>query len=479
MANCCLMNRSKWITTLIVLISVLLLPAFAAAAPSVTESEVVLEVDYSQFSDDDDDIISATTQAFTITNDGSTDITVIVDVTGLPAGYDAEEPKSVSVLAGSSATTTFIIDVPHKKDPGQEKIGTIIIKDQSNIQLDSADLIQETAQMLELEELEIKYTDSKGKVQKEEFKDEEDDTFTLNYELRPYTEVTLIFQLKNLFNSHYKDDGSIDEIQLTIDANDDNLFEESPKDQYDIESIEAGKKGEYIVTFFVDKEVEAERYTLDLSITAEDGEGIEYEIEKELELEIELDDDDLRLTKTETLSAVTACSEEIDFLVELYNFGTDNQELTALSIVNEELGINENVKDIKLKSYNKEPNYWSNTFTFELAQKPKVKTYYLDIVAYINGDQEIDQKRLELPVKSCSAAPVEEEEEEVTEETAEQGQETTATPGKEAQDINSSSIFKSVEKISYAASDYIIALLVIAIVVVAVMVVLLLVALFR
>src|SRR3989338_8080880 len=260
MANCCFMNRSKWITTLIVLISVLLLPAFAAAAPSVTESEVVLEVDYSQFSDDDDDIISATTQAFTITNDGSTDITVIVDVTGLPAGYDAEEPKSVSVLAGSSATTTFIIDVPHKKDTGQEKIGKVIIKDQSNIQLDSADLIQETAQMLELEELEIKYTDSKGKVQKEEFKDEEDDTFTLNYELRPYTEVTLIFQLKNLFNSHYKDDGSIDEIQLTIDANDDNLFEESPKDQYDIESIEAGKKGEYIVTFFVDKEVEAERY---------------------------------------------------------------------------------------------------------------------------------------------------------------------------------------------------------------------------
>src|SRR3989338_2071588 len=146
MANCCLMNRSKWITTLIVLISVLLLPAFAAAAPSVTESEVVLEVDYSQFSDDDDDIISATTQAFTITNDGSTDITVIVDVTGLPAGYDAEEPKSVSVLAGSSATTTFIIDVPHKKDPGVEKIGTIIIKNQSNIQLDSADLIQDTAQ---------------------------------------------------------------------------------------------------------------------------------------------------------------------------------------------------------------------------------------------------------------------------------------------------------------------------------------------
>ncbi|HLD79812.1 MAG TPA: hypothetical protein VJA18_04600 [Candidatus Nanoarchaeia archaeon] len=479
MANCCPMNKPTWITTLIVvLIGVLFLPLFVAAAPSIIESEITLEVDYSQFSDDDDDILSTSTSTFTITNDGSTDLTVIVDVTGLPSGYDAE-PKEVLIPANSSKNdVSIVIDVPHKKDPGVEKIGTIIIKDQSNIQLDSAELVQDTAQMLELEELEIKYTDYKGKSQKEEFKDEEDGTYTLNDELRPYTEVTLTFQIKNRFDSHYKDEGALDEIQLTIDANDDHLFEESLKDQYDIESIEAGKKGEYVVTFTINKEIDAEKYNLDLSLTAEDGQGVEYELEKELELEVQLDDDDVRLTQAEVPAAVTACADGIDFKVELYNFGTDLQKSVGLSITNEELGINENVKDIELKSYNKDPNYWTKTFTFELAKKPKVKTYYLDIVVYLNGDLEIDRERVELPIKTCTSGVIEEEEEEVTEETAGQEQETTAAPEKTTSETNSS-VVKSVEKISYTASDYITALLVIAIVVVAVMVVLLIVALFR
>src|SRR3989344_667105 len=440
MANCCPMNKPTWITTLIVvLIGVLFLPLFVAAAPSIIESEITLEVDYSQFSDDDDDILSTSTSTFTITNDGSTDLTVIVDVTGLPSGYDAE-PKEVLIPANSSKNdVSIVIDVPHKKDPGVEKIGTIIIKDQSNIQLDSAELVQDTAQMLELEELEIKYTDYKGKSQKEEFKDEEDGTYTLN---------------------------------------DDHLFEESLKDQYDIESIEAGKKGEYVVTFTINKEIDAEKYNLDLSLTAEDGQGVEYELEKELELEVQLDDDDVRLTQAEVPAAVTACADGIDFKVELYNFGTDLQKSVGLSITNEELGINENVKDIELKSYNKDPNYWTKTFTFELAKKPKVKTYYLDIVVYLNGDLEIDRERVELPIKTCTSGVIEEEEEEVTEETAGQEQETTAAPEKTTSETNSS-VVKSVEKISYTASDYITALLVIAIVVVAVMVVLLIVALFR
>ena len=41
------MNRAKFITTLVVLLSMLFLPAFASAAPSISNNEVVLNVDYS------------------------------------------------------------------------------------------------------------------------------------------------------------------------------------------------------------------------------------------------------------------------------------------------------------------------------------------------------------------------------------------------------------------------------------------------
>ena len=403
------MNRAKFITTLVVLLSMLFLSAFAAAAPGISENEVVLNVDYSQFVDEDDDFIVVTTEAFTITNDGPA-TSVKIEITGLPSGYDWEPKEEAIPENGKSMTLS--IEVPHKKDQGTEKIGTIVIKDLNDNQLDSIDLNQDTASMLQLKELEIRYVNYRGDTQKEEFKNQDTATFNLGDEVKPYTPVTMTFYLRNLFDNDFKADGSLDEIEISLDSDDDDLFETPLEDKYLPESIlEAGKNLEFTIPFMISKDVDADIYTLELTITAEDGQGIEYSIEKELVLEIELDDDDVRIVKAEILpAAVTICDAEFNLDVELRNFGTDHQEFAGLSIINAELGINEIIQNIELKPYAKENNYWNQEFTLEL-KNPKAKTYYLDLNVYINDNQLSQYQRLELPVKSCAEPPVVEEEE--------------------------------------------------------------------
>ncbi|MEK6853532.1 MAG: hypothetical protein AABX64_02505 [Nanoarchaeota archaeon] len=454
----------------------LFLSAFAAAAPGISENEVVLNVDYSQFVDEDDDFIVVTTEAFTITNDGPA-TSVKIEITGLPSGYDWEPKEEAIPENGKSMTLS--IEVPHKKDQGTEKIGTIVIKDLNDNQLDSIDLNQDTASMLQLKELEIRYVNYRGDTQKEEFKNQDTATFNLGDEVKPYTPVTMTFYLRNLFDNDFKADGSLDEIEISLDSDDDDLFETPLEDKYLPESsLEAGKNLEFTIPFMISKDVDADIYTLELTITAEDGQGIEYSIEKELVLEIELDDDDVRIVKAEILpAAVTICDAEFNLDVELRNFGTDHQEFAGLSIINAELGINEIIQNIELKPYAKENNYWNQEFTLEL-KNPKAKTYYLDLNVYINDNQLSQYQRLELPVKSCAEPPVVAEEEEVAEEDTEE----LDKPAVEAENTSgqpSSAVVETVEKLSYGASDYIMALLVIAIVVVAVMVILMLFLLFR
>src|SRR3989338_9715454 len=274
------MNKATFSTTLILLLGVLIfLPLFAAAAPTITETSVKLTADYSKFADEDDDFIVVTTESFTVDNtDGTSEVTV--KATGLPSGYTS---STATVEMSQSEEVTLTINVPHSNSPGEEKIGTITITDANNSVLDSADLVQDTLSMLDLTELEVKYVDADGKTQKDEFTSD-DDTYALENEVKPYTEMTFTFDLSNLFDRDYQKQGELEEIELVIDVDDEALLIEGFEDTYPLENIEAGKEGKFTITLPISEEVEPDTYTLEFTITAEDGEGIEYEIKKEVKV---------------------------------------------------------------------------------------------------------------------------------------------------------------------------------------------------
>ena len=469
------MNKATFSTTLILLLGVLIfLPLFAAAAPTITETSVKLTADYSKFADEDDDFIVVTTESFTVDNtDGTSEVTV--KATGLPSGYTS---STATVEMSQSEEVTLTINVPHSNSPGEEKIGTITITDASNNVLDSADLVQETLSMLDLTELEVKYVDADGKTKKDEF-NTDDNTYKLENEIKPYTEMTFTFDLSSLFDRDYQKQGELEEIELVIDVDDEAFLIEGFEDTYPLENIEAGKEGKFTVTLPISEEVEPDTYTLEFTITAEDGEGIEYEIKKEVELEIELDDEDIRIVQAKLVpGTVTVCDKEVSLQVEVHNFGSDDQDKVRLNLLNAELGLNEKVENVAIDAHTEDDDSWKKTFSIPL-ENVKAKVYFLDLKTYIDNTL-TDAEVVQLELKPCATAePLVEEEEEQSPEPS------MATPEKESAGENADknsitgNIIKSVEKVPYTSNDYLVALMLIAIAVSAAMVVLMLVVLFK
>ncbi len=468
------MNKAKLSTTLIVLLGLLIfLPLFAAAAPIITKTPVKLTADYSKFADEDEEFMVVTTESFTVDNkDGSSQVTV--KVTGLPSKYTSQSNPTVE--AGETKTVTLTIKVPHSKAPGTEKIGTIELTD-SNGLLFSAYLIQETVSMLDLTELEVKYVDADGKTQKDEFATD-DNTYKLENEVKPYTEMAFTFDLSNLFDRDYKKQGQLEEIELTIDADDNELLQEGFDETHQLENIEAGKEGTFTITLPISDSIEPDTYTVEFTITAEDGEGIEYEIKKEVELEIELDDDDIRIVKTKlTPETSTICDKEVSLDVGVHNFGSDDQSKVRVTLSNTELGLNEKVENIVIDAYTEDDDTWQKTFLIRL-ENTKAKIYFLDLKTYIDSAL-TDAEVIQLELKPCATEqPIVEEEEEDLTPLAEPENESAEKPttGKESITGN---VIKSIEKVSYTSNDYLAALMLMAIAVAAAMIVLMLVILFK
>ena len=469
------MNKAKFSTTVAVLLGLLIfLPLFAAAAPSITETSVKLTADYSKFADEDEDFIVVTTQSFTVNNSEGTG-PVTVKVTGLPPKYNSQS-ATVNV---ETKTVTLTIEVPHDKSPGTEKIGTIILTDSSGKPLgNSADLIQETVSMLDLTELEVKYVDSAGKTQKDEFTADVN-TYKLENEVKPYTEMTFTFDLSNLFDRDYKKQGQLEEIELVIDADDNELLQAGFDETHQLENIEAGKEGTFTVNLPISDSIEPDTYTLEFTLSAEDGEGIQYEIKREVDLEIELDDDDVRIVKAQlTPPTATLCDKEVSLQVDVHNFGSDDQNKVKVTLSNTELGLNEKVENIVIDAYTEDDDIWQKTFAVPL-EKTKAKIYFLDLKTYIDSAL-TDAEVVQLELKPCAEEQpiVEEEEEEQTAPLAEPENESAEKPTASKESITGN-VVKSVEKVPYTSNDYLAALMLMAIAVTAAMIVLMLVILFK
>src|SRR3989338_10402536 len=127
-------------------------------------------------------------------------------------------------------------------------------------------------------------------------------------------------------------------MELVIDVDDNDLLQEGFDETHQLENIEAGKEGKFTVTLPISEIVEPYTYTLEFTITAEDGEGIEYEIKKEVEVEIQLDDDDVRIVKATLVQLIaTLCDKEVTLQAEVHNFGSDDQSKVRVTLSNAEL----------------------------------------------------------------------------------------------------------------------------------------------
>ncbi|MDP3698667.1 MAG: hypothetical protein Q8R47_03700, partial [Nanoarchaeota archaeon] len=157
--------------------------------------------------------------------------------------------------------------------------------------------------------------------------------------------------------------------------------------------------------------------------------------------------------------------------------GSDDQNKVRATLMNTELSLNEKVENIAIDAHTEDDDSWQKTFLIPL-ENVKAKVYFLDLKTYIDNTL-TDAEVVQLELKPCATEEqlVEEEQEEQAP-LAGPGNESTEKPAVEKETITGN-VVKSIEKIPYTSSDYLVALMLITIAVVAAMIVLMLVILFN
>lgn len=396
----------------------------AYAAIEVTESNVTVTVDYNNFNDNDQTFISKTVQ-FTVRNTGSENVTVQTTLSGLPSGYTVGSIGNTLVTAGGTATIAFNLNVPHQKNAGTETIGTIILTNTAtSTELSRVPVVQNTKSMLELNEITVDYTDEDDESQRDEF-DESDATFDLDNKVLIGTEVSVKVDIKNLFDQDYGNDGTLENIELSFDVDDDDLYQESIDDEYSFDDLDAEDSGTLTITFVVSDEAETKDYDIDITLEAEDGNNAVHKIERTLTLTVERKRDDVRITKaTITPATITACDSTVTVDTTIRNLGSSRQRNIVLTIASSTLGIDARESGIELDPFDDNDDTFSKRFTFPV-RSPTVRTHNL-IVRAANTEL-LDSETIEVVVAACPSAQPQLPQEEDEEETVEQDNTITGT----------------------------------------------------
>jgi len=379
---------------LLVLVLFSLLISLASANLEIVEQKAVLNVNYHDFQEDNQDTVDGTGQ-ITLRNTGTENITTQIAFSGLPINYNATAIIGINVNAGRTQTVSYTIQVPHKQDSGEKNIGTLTAT--AGTETATTTLVQNTATMLNLREVTVDYINKDGNSERESFDSE--DQYELNKEVKIGTEVKLTFYLENLFDVDYGR-GDLQGITVTVDSDDSSIFSNDFQNDYDIGDLDTHQRNSFPVTFIIDSEADSQGYTLQIDIEGEDDKGTTHKVSKELLIDVNRQNDDVRISSSKITPAVpTTCDTQVTFEAGLKNYGTRDQKYAGFVLFNRELAINQNIQNIVVYRFSDSDNEWKQTFTIPIS---KVGTFPLDVTAYYNRDKVSDHQIVNLVVGRCA-----------------------------------------------------------------------------
>lgn len=442
----------------------ILLVSLASAAVQINENLLTLDVDYSDFKDDNQDKITFDGQ-FTLNNPDPAASVVQVSFSGLPSKYQHSTVDDQTVPGNGTKTVSFLLEIPHHENAGERNIGEILISDTNSNELDRLTLRQKTKSMLVLNELTVDYKGKAGFSQRDSF-DRDENRVELVEKVKSGTEINLTFEIRNLFDHDYdKDFGELQDIQLRIKVDDDDLYQNSFAEEYNLNPLAAGDDLKFKIGFAIDDDAESKEYSLDISLEAEDGKGAKHFHQLELTFNVKKAEDDVRIVKLQvTPEKITNCSELFNLEVNLKNFGTRNQREVRLGIYSSQLGIDESIAHIELSRQVGSNNLWREVFQFPLDRDYSLGLYPVDVTAFINSDEQIDTERIFLGIEECTELTATGEAEVVV------GKE-TVLENKEQHNksrnnkISSATIVSTVED-PYTSDDFLLGMLIVTIVLV-------------
>jgi len=457
-----------------------LVSAIASAAVEVVSdnNKIIVDANYHDFNNEDQEVITVTTDSFKLKNTGTENETVTVSINELPSSYDVTS-KDVTIEAGAEVPVTLDMEIPHDADSGEQQIGYLTL---DGVQT-TTKVYQNTKSMLLLKEVKVKYVDVDDRSRTETFSEDDEDV-ELEYKVLPGTEVLMTFKYENYFNDNYdRSNGEIDDILLTVEVDDDQLYENNIDYEYDLDALEGEEKDTFDVTFVVAVDADTTDYNFDISLEGIDGQGAEHKVEKKLKLELERKDNDLRITEAVlTPAKIDTCTTSFTLSLEVQNFGTDDQKYVAVSLYNAELGINEDITDLKIDRFDDRDNTWNRLFNFAVNKELTAKTYLIDINVNYDRDEPIAHEPLSLVVEKCttpvdttttndnSGTTTNNNQQTTTNNNSNNQQGTTTDNNNGADQISSSAVYQTTEN-PYNMDDFIVGGLIVAMVLILAMIV--------
>ena len=408
MSNYSRIDKRLGLRTVFRLITIFLLmlvitASSALAAVEITPAEVILNVDYGDLKDEDQTVIRRTFD-IPVRNTETMAVVVSASITGLPSRYNAPTINTATIQPGETRMITVTIDIPQQQSSGRRQIGVIEVKNANTLALyDTALLIQDTKKMLAIDEISVEYEDLDGETERETFNGE-DPKLGLDESIRPGSPVTISFKdIENLFDHDYDEDSSdIEDITLTIEADDEDLFKGNFEEEYDLGALGAEDSQDFEVSFIVDEEADEGAYVLTIELVGEDGEGAKHAFKTELTLELDRNKDDIRITKWEILPEnPTSCDKKVIFNTEIKNVGTRSQNDVSIQLYSPSLEILQNIPDLKLNRFSKDDHSYSRSFSIDFSSKEiAAGRHDVEFNVFLDGDQ-VDHQRKTLAVGDC------------------------------------------------------------------------------
>ncbi len=437
------------------LIFTIFLANLALASVEIADAALTKAVNYEDLEDNDDQLNFE--QTITIVNTDNTTENISLTLQDLITNYDLTvSPTSLEITAGASSEIKVSGKIPVNVDQGVSEYGTLKVGGTSTKEFK---LKTDVQPMLEIKKLNVFVNGERVKTINENAEKVK--------ELGPGDAVELRFQLNNLFDQDY-DEGDI-EGEISIELNNNNFGERINEDQ-DFE-IEAGAvlesvDNEVVFAFTIPKTIEEDdQYKLEITVTGKDGNKARYEVRWDLGLEVEREQDDVRIEKLSMSPEELTCTRELQFVIKVTNFGSDEQKHAALTVINSDLGINENFQ-FELDRGITDENSVLRQFPITLKEDLVPGIYPIVVSAFYDYNTLDDKQIVKLVVSECPTNGVEEETEPVEEETITEA-------------LTSSFVVKSIEKIPYTAEDFLVALIVAAIVIIFILILVLLITLFK
>ncbi len=126
------------------------------------------------------------------------------------------------------------------------------------------------------------------------------------------SEFKMLLVIENLFDRDYDNDYStLDDITLEIKPEEKDLIKGDFNESYDLDSLDARDKLTQEISFVISEDIDAGEYTVEITITAQDGKEVDYEITRELTIKVERTNDDVRIIKVEVNPATVSCENKI------------------------------------------------------------------------------------------------------------------------------------------------------------------------